>query len=288
MNEADILIMSMADEHVFPFIRFQAETVKRHGGECKYIIWDIGLTENQVAELSEIAEVKKFKNSIYEKHIKPIRNAFFRDGGGRSIISRASLRKPFCLKACVEMGYENILYLDADAFLNKYPFKIFEINFNIGVTFKGALKSGKPKLREAPNKYRFKLLNAGVQFFKGPKEKLIPYFDEYICNYILKNPKISDQGNLNCLIDRCEKWDWSTPQGEFKLMVKNNKVRLQVLILTCERYNRFVNNGGIPPFTIIGHAKGGRKRDFEINTWQDVESWLRREGKIARKANAKK
>jgi len=285
-NYENILIMSLADNIVFPFIRWQAETVKRHGGNCKYIIWDIGLEKQQVKELSEFAEVKDFKeiNDIFQKHIAPISNEKLRKGGARSVITKASLKKPFCLRQCVLEGYENILYLDADAFLNKNPFEVFKASFNICVTFKGPRQSP-PDLINRPEKLRFKLLNAGVQLFKGKKHKLLTYFNEFIDNYILERPEISDQGNLNRLIDRCEDWDWTKPRGYHKLLI--NEVKLNVFIIDCERYNRFVNNGGVPPFTIVGHAKGQKKRTFEINTWQDVEKWLTERNSVKRKEKKK-
>jgi hypothetical protein len=37
----------------------------------------------------------------------------------------------------------------------------------------------------------------------------------------------------------------------------------------------------------VGHAKGQKKRTFEINTWQDVEKWLTERNSVKRKEKKK-
>jgi len=269
-----MLIMSLSNSSTFHFVRWQAETVRRNRSNEDYIIWDIGLEKEQKKELQDIATVLDFEDIAeeYNKNIAPLDNKVFRQAGGRSVVSRPSLRKPFCLKACVAMGHDEILYLDADAFLNRKIDDIFKNNFNVAVTLRKVRPAPIPPIDE-PRRFRFKLLNAGVQLFKNEGNKLDIFFDEFIHNYIFKNPQHSDQGNLNHIIDKCKDFNWTEINTMKTLKIKGTK--LKVLILDCSVYNKFVNNRGLTPFPVVCHAKGAKKRSFALDSWQKVEGWIK-------------
>ncbi len=276
------IVVTMGDSNVYPYLRYQAETVKRFMPNAEYLIWDLGLKPTDVNSMAEFGTVKKLKDTNYDK-IKELSNAeldkYLRQDFAH--ITRPSLAKPFCLLATSKITTRPIIYLDSDAFFNKpLPLDTFDNSFDVMVTLRSLKRGSQEEVAKTPRAWRFKLLNAGVLFFYG--HKVSRFLEWFISDFILQDPALSDQGNWNRIANLCVGFDWRH-YGKY-FMYGPDGTEYKMWISPCVTYNKFVNRGSAKVITktgmrfaedfYIGHAKGRSKRDKKCECWLDFRDWL--------------
>jgi hypothetical protein len=275
----------MGDTNVFPYLRYQAETIKKHMPHANYLIWDLGLRQKEANQMSTFGTVKKLTDFGYDK-LKALPDAeldkYLRQNFAH--ITRPSLAKPFCLLASSHITKNPLIYLDSDAFFNKplAPdcFDGDDTDFDVMVTLRSTKRGSQEEVAKAPRNWRFKLLNAGVMFFQG--DKVTEFLNWFINDFILEDPALSDQGNWNRVINLCSGLDWRS-YGKFDLRGPNG-TDYRVWVAPCVVFNKFVNKGTKKIITLnglsyddefcIGHAKGRSKRDRHCGSWIDFKDWL--------------
>jgi len=281
-----IAICTLADSLAYPFVRYQAQTVRRMGYLnnvfTDYYIMDLGLTNDQVQRLSNFADILDPEPNMFAD-LPDTELAKPGNTKERAAITRSSLQKAIMVKML--QGCERLIYLDADAFFTNCfdTHDIFNDSWDVCLTLKNIFP-GPVNVEDDPNKYRFELINCGVQFYQG--NKYIDFIEELL-TYTTSNPILSDQGNTNLLLNTCRGLSWMRT-GDYTLSCKNSDI--VVRLIKCGgnkpsiKYNYFINNK-TPKVVINGrlqlrdapvicHAKGLYKRRGEIKTWRDFGIYM--------------
>ena len=261
--------VTQCDSNRYHFLRWQVESIKKHAPKDEYVIYDHGLEPWQIEEINSCypkAVIKNFEEIGEEYHrlIDPIPDIQMRADGGRARITRSSTKKLWCLKNELT-DYNEIVYLDADAFLNHPMGAVFEWDFDICLTLKRQQQIPINVL-EDPKHWHFRLINAGVQFFKGEPNKLHAYFD-LLKEYILEMPNLSDQGNINRILAKTGGITFTESDKSYSLSIRGETIKIS--LIRCAIYNRLVRLGEDLHNFIIAHLKG---QGGKIKSYKEIKN----------------
>lgn len=261
-------IVTLCNSNHFKYVRLQAETVWQYEKNARHIIYDIGLDWHEIEELKLIPTVvvKKFDDigKEYFATFDKFPDSELRRDGGKAIITRSSAKKTWCLQAELEEDNQ-IVYLDADAFLCRDISHVFQGEWNIMVTLRRQQNAPVNALENSPH-WHFRLFNAGVQFFWGSWRKLNTYFEEF---KVLLNemPRLSDQGNLNRFATKYAGFLFTEMYKSYKIKVRGEEMIFRVI--PCTIYNRMVDRGSNIDRVAIAHIKGLAKNRI-TGTYKDI------------------
>jgi hypothetical protein len=266
VKEYKHICLTLGDDKVRFLLLHQASLVKKNLRKYEHWVYDLGLPKDIKEELLRRGVKLISWSDICGEHDKLIGNN--KDNWKRTpfpTVTLASLKKIFCIKHCVESNSQKdlvirILYIDADAFPLRDLGDIWGLKFNLGVTLRKCYKRSLDLSKaESPMKFRYKLLNAGVQFWQGSQDHLLYLINYHINKYIVDKRNFADQTALNRLVDECRGFDWTTLESNYDLVLNKNH-KYVVRVMSCKYYNWFTKQGKAPDKKIIiCHAKGRKK-----------------------------
>lgn len=257
-----ISFLTIGDFKYFSTIIISARQVKKYYPESTFFIYDWGINEKQKEELTKIgnvsfiyltktevnSELKISNYFIIKENLKLLRNfkkpTFLKN---QMIKESNFMNKLICINNFAGKSKEPFIYLDADAFLIKDINEIVESNeFDVGFTIRR-----ESELSLATN--NCKLLNTGVIFFLGSKEKRVLLTKGWLCHALETNELIREQTSISRLLFKNKE---DLDRDNFKLF------GCRVKIFSCEIYNynwieKFITDREKSKVKIL-HFKSGR------------------------------
>lgn len=254
----EINFVTMGSSKYFPFLNYSSKLLQYFNSNYKLFIYDLGFTELQrkrlcsdpnitVVDWKDI--VKKKSNISLKPELDP----------KKWFILMGPL-KPECILDCLKrVKSQKIVYIDGDAFVINPIDKIFNKDFEIGVTIRlydTTISRGR-KLNV------LSYINAGVIFFNLDPKKMEIFLKRWIEEVNNTSGHLKEQTALNKLIYCSNKNIFSNSYSKGNVMLSNKNIR--IMTFPCHKYNHYeIKLGYLPKNNKILHLKVSMYKE-EIN-----------------------
>lgn len=221
----ELNFITVADKNYYIFINHSAKKISKFYPISTFYIYDWGFTTNQ----------KKLLNEYGIRKIVDWKDKLDLEGGYKKIISEYEgyrplrdvrkneylyIQKPVCILDCAKKIEENLIYIDADAFLINDINEIFEQDFDIGVTLNDS-----KDIEQTKRIGIYAPLNAGIIFFKT-SSALIQLFAQEWLKKIKKTKRVwIEQSALALLISRNNPSFFEKSYNEGKIFLSNKTLK---------------------------------------------------------------
>lgn len=193
--------MTICNDEFFKFAKFSVKKILKFYPNSKIYLYDWGLSSYSKQKFREIGsniEIIDWTQKIdWEngyKTIKYAENVPFKKPKREYLWNQ----KPLCILDCVGRINENLIYIDADAFLIKKLNGLFKTKFDIGVT----AIINKEILKKKEDIVMDSHINAGVLFFLADSEKVKLFIKEWIKEINKTHCYLAEQTALIKIIER--------------------------------------------------------------------------------------
>ena len=288
--------LCVADSRFFLPLKVSVSQAQRFYPECKFIIYDWGLTDEQTKHLTNQKNVVirswEFKYADLNFNLSTLQTLQYLLRAqtlkqlAANIIKRPKTlfkadplfnvysfgqkmyNKMLCIQDSLSKSDEKLLVIDADAFLINSIDEILNDDFDLGVT-----------VRRQPE-FNFKynectILNGGVVFLFGSSETNTLIVQDWL-NEFLNNTEIhNEQTALTRLIQRQLGIAVFEELETKHTLATSNETRYSLRLLSCDKYNfnwieEYVKNPNKNSIKIL-HFKSGR---FETLLFEEIAKEL--------------
>lgn len=254
----EINFVTVGSKYFFALISYSAKLLMKLYPNQKFYIYDWGMTPRQKKILNTypnsilIDWTDKLDKYGY-KTVKITKNVYGSSKESREF-EYLFIQKSLCILDCTKRIKENLIYLDADAFLINKIDGLFEQDFNIGVTVRLD-----DKIIEQSKKLGIKTyINAGVMFFKLDSDGIQLFLNDWIEEIKKTKGFWIDQTALNNLIAKSSNKIFEKDYNEGFLTISNRK--LKVKTFPCNIYNLIeIKEGFHPKKTKILHFRASQQ-----------------------------
>jgi len=265
-----VRFLTMGDRNYFSTITFSAEQIKKFYPKSTFHIYDWGFTAEQISELKKVGNTVIIPWEVSRENILStnfgktwryyVRKYLFGRKGLDKIRIKEYLlcQKVYCMLDCNKNSNEPVVFLDGDAFLINNIDKVLAESIDIAVTLRRM-----KELRYGGLFSKCNMLNSGVIFFLGNKEKRVQFIKRWIREMKKTSKDLFEQTSLTYIVKKAEKNIYNGYFREGQLTIAGQSIHIEVL--PCELFNyNWVEEGFDKTSVKILHLKSGRFTNREI------------------------